>query len=460
MRLKFSCLAGDQIGIYNVVLLGLGFCFTFAGFNTMGGIQTLVFDSAKNPDSGGFVEGYNGNGFWSLAISYLAFTFGNILAPSIVATIGPRATLVVSSLSYVFYILQLLVLNDGLLYFASVVLGLGSALYWTAQGNFLALNSTESTIARNSGIFWAMFASSGIIGNLIVYTQFRGKEFIDTDTRNIVGGVLIGLGGAATLVMLALAPPGGEPDGANTQQEEKKGPIKALKDSGKLLLTRDMLLLAFTFFYTGLQLNIWSAVYNTCLGFTSNFGDERKGLAVISGIFIGLGEVLAGGAFGIFGQFLSIKRKMPIIILGFVCCITAYILIFINIPKEAPFGETDIIEHVSFIEPNKYVAMVASFFLGFSDACFNTQILSLLGDVYKKDSTSAFAIYKFFQVAATSIAFWYSPVIHLYWQLLIATIFCTLGSISFIVVEVLNKNKLESVKKEEQGAENPAYSLN
>ena len=41
-----------------------------------------------------------------------------------------------------------------------------------------------------------------------------------------MGGVLIGLGGAATLVMLALAPPGGEPDGANTQQEEKKGPIK------------------------------------------------------------------------------------------------------------------------------------------------------------------------------------------------------------------------------------------
>ena len=66
-------------------------------------------------------------------------------------------------------------------------------------------------------------------------------------------------------------------------------------------------------------------------------------------LFSGLGEVLAGGAFGIFGQFLSIKRKTPIIILGFVCCITAYILIFINIPKESPFGETDIIEHVSFI---------------------------------------------------------------------------------------------------------------
>ena len=41
-----------------------------------------------------------------------------------------------------------------------------------------------------------------------------------------MGGVLIGLGGAATFVMLALAPPGGEPDGTDNQQEEKKGPIK------------------------------------------------------------------------------------------------------------------------------------------------------------------------------------------------------------------------------------------
>ena len=64
--------------------------------------------------------------------------------------------------------------------------------------------------------------------------------------------------------------------------------LQALKDAGKLLITRDMVFLAFTFFFTGLQLNIWSAVYNTCIGFTTNFGDERKGLAVISGIFIGI----------------------------------------------------------------------------------------------------------------------------------------------------------------------------
>ena len=38
---------------------------------------------------------------------------------------------------------------------------------------------------------------------------------------------------------------------------------------------------------------------------------------------------------------------------------------------------------VGFIEANKYLAIACSFLLGFGDACFNTQIFSILGSVYK-----------------------------------------------------------------------------
>jgi len=30
------------------------------------------------------------------------------------------------------------------------------AVLWTAQGNFLTINSDEHTIGRDSGIFWAL----------------------------------------------------------------------------------------------------------------------------------------------------------------------------------------------------------------------------------------------------------------------------------------------------------------
>lgn len=43
-----------------------------------------------------------------------------------------------------------------LLYLASAILGVGAAIIWTAQGSFLSRCSEESTISRNSGIFWAL----------------------------------------------------------------------------------------------------------------------------------------------------------------------------------------------------------------------------------------------------------------------------------------------------------------
>ena len=45
------------------------------------------------------------------------------------------------------------------LYSGSVLIGVGAAVIWTAQGNFLTLNSSSDTIGRNSGIFWALFQS-------------------------------------------------------------------------------------------------------------------------------------------------------------------------------------------------------------------------------------------------------------------------------------------------------------
>jgi hypothetical protein len=51
----------------NVVLLGLSFCLIFTGFGTTAGLQTIIFNSASNPASQGYVPGFHGNGFIRLA---------------------------------------------------------------------------------------------------------------------------------------------------------------------------------------------------------------------------------------------------------------------------------------------------------------------------------------------------------------------------------------------------------
>ena len=47
-----------------------------------------------------------------------------------------------------------------------------------------------------------------------------------------------------------------------------------------------------TMFYTGLHQVIWNGVYTTCVGYTLDFGENRKSLAMLGGVFFGLGEVL------------------------------------------------------------------------------------------------------------------------------------------------------------------------
>lgn len=81
--------------------------------------------------------------------------------------------------------------------------------------------------------------------------------------------------------------------------------------------------------------------------------------------------------------------------------------------------------------------------LGLGDACYNTQIYSIIGSVFKDDSAAGFAIFKFAQSALAAAAFFYSNVIELPYQLLILVILCVLGTITFCTVELqVRRNQL------------------
>ena len=121
-------------------------------------------------------------------------------------------------------------------------------------------------------------------------------------TRNIVGIVLLSVTtvGILTLCLLKRAPV------SKKQPLQPTSPARAFIDSYKLFITKDMLLLSIIFFYTGIQLNIWSSVYSTSIGFTKAF-EDRKALATISAMLVSVGEITAGAAFGIFGS-VTVRR--------------------------------------------------------------------------------------------------------------------------------------------------------
>lgn len=166
-------------------------------------------------------------------------------------------------------------------------------------------------------------------------------------------------------------------------------------------------------------MSFFSGVYSPSIGFTQAIGESAKQLVGLSGIFIGVGEVSGGVAFGLMGARTAKKiGRDPIVVLGFVIHVIAFFLIFLNLPNNANLGDTSDVgkgEMLTFNSNlNKYltristaffnpplpsVALLCSFLLGLGDSCFNTQIYSMLGSVFKKTSTEAFSIFKFTQVS-------------------------------------------------------------
>ena len=176
----------STVKIWNVFFMGLAFMLVFAAFNTMGNVQTVILESATNRNSTGYEPGFSGNGFTSLAIVYAVFSVANWFAPPVVSKIGPRFTLILGGVCYACFIAQLMKPNNALLYSASALIGIGAAMIWVAQGNFLTLNSDAATMERNSGIFWAMLQCSMVIGNMYYYFEVQGQTDISKDARTTV----------------------------------------------------------------------------------------------------------------------------------------------------------------------------------------------------------------------------------------------------------------------------------
>ncbi|KAH7718534.1 Ion channel regulatory protein [Aphelenchoides avenae] len=137
--------------LFNVIQLSLGFFFIFFAFFTQSSIEQAVIDSYA--DQGKIIRHA---GYISLAIIYGVFTVANFFAPPIVAKLTAKWSMALSSLVYVLFHACFLYLTEISLYIASALLGAVGSLLWSAQGNYLTLNSDEKTAGRNAGIFIAV----------------------------------------------------------------------------------------------------------------------------------------------------------------------------------------------------------------------------------------------------------------------------------------------------------------
>ncbi|TRZ04281.1 hypothetical protein DNTS_003230 [Danionella cerebrum] len=413
---------------YNVVVLGIGFLLIFTAFTTCGNIEQTVVKSLNGTN-------FTGSGYHSLGIIYGVFSFCNILAPMIVAIIGAQFTMFLSGILYSGYIAVFIIPSTWSFYFTSVLIGFGAAMLWTAQGLFLVENSDASTINRNTGVFWALLQCSMLFGNLYIYFDWKGKAEISDADRKIIFAALLVISLLGTLSFLALRKVRQLEDAQSEEEGQSLLSARVIDNHGNLQNKNHIVVK----FLHGIQ----RGIYGTCIGATSHFGDAAKGLVGISGLIVGVGEIVGGGLFGLLMKNNRFRRT-SVVFLGMVVHFVAFYLIFLNIPDDAPVVLQTSSQHKPYLTPSVSIALLCSFLLGLGDSCFNTQLYSILGRVYAEQSAPAFAIFKFIQSICAAVAFFYSGYVLLTWQLLVMVIMGFFGTLCFFVVERIQNASADS----------------
>ncbi|XP_006637134.1 UNC93-like protein MFSD11 isoform X1 [Lepisosteus oculatus] len=427
---------------FNVVILGIGFLLIFTAFTTCGNIEQTVIKSLANTT-------FEGSGYNSFAIIYGVFAASNFIAPSVIAVIGPKLTMMLSGLLYSGYIAAFILPATWSFYLTSFLIGVAAAMLWTAQGNFLVLNSDASTINKNTGLFWALLQCSMLFGNLYIYFDWNGKITVTDKDRMTVFVVLLVLSLLGTLSFIVLRK-NCDPDEAPNEENDsllpasmiyKQRALSAVREATtefrtmiNMFGTKTIFLLSFCMAYSGLELTFYSGVYGTCIGATAQFGTSAKGLIGLSGILVGIGEIVGGGLFGLLCK-NSRFRRTSVVFLGMMVHFISFYLIFLNIPDDAPIVFESVTVLEPYLTPSVPVTLMCSFLLGLGDSCFNTQIYSLLGCLYAEQSSPAFAIFKFIQSVCAAVAFFYSNYLLLSWQLLLMVILGFAGTLCFFLVE-------------------------
>lgn len=157
-----------------LVLLGIIFFFVFIAYTMMQDFSASLYGDKL--------------GAAGMATLYAFFTAACFVAPAIANVLGPRLTLCVGATSYALLALGSLLVTLGLLGPWSIILvgavnGMGSALFWTAQGRLMLQYADQANRGRAFAIFWPFFVGSAVVGGIFTFAFFKimGADHADDD---------------------------------------------------------------------------------------------------------------------------------------------------------------------------------------------------------------------------------------------------------------------------------------
>ncbi|XP_058658519.1 protein unc-93 homolog A isoform X2 [Ammospiza nelsoni] len=381
----------------NVLVISFGFLLLFTAYS---GLQSL--QSSLNAEEG--------LGVASLSVLYAALTLSSMfLPPIIIKKLGCKWTIAVSMCCYVAYSLGNFYASWYTLIPTSMILGLGGAPLWSAKCTYLTIagtlyadkagKSAKDIINQYFGIFFLVFQTSGVWGNLI-------SSLILSQSSNQASGVL-----AVLLVIIFLDQI--KSDQAETEKEKTPfwstflATLRHLKDK------RQCLLIPLTM-YSGFEQAFLSGDFSKSF-VTCALGIQYVGYMMIC--FAGINS-LCSLLFGRISQFTGRKLLFALAaVLNTSCLIT--VLLWKPDPKQLA---------VFFVIPGLW---------GVSDAVWQTQTNALYGILFEKNKEAAFANYRLWESVGFVIAFAYSTKLQVYIKASIVLSVLVLSMLTYGAVEYL-----------------------
>ena len=163
---------GRARGIRETVIMGMGFGLVFTGYYTLSSYQASLNKLM---------------GYLSLGISYGFFCIGSFVSPYMLRFLAEKYLLLIGCAFHALFIFANIRVYPYILLPFSALVGLGGSLIWTVYGMYIEKVSNERDLGCNNGIFWGLYISSMVVGNVLASILLM---FYDTTVLFIVLGII------------------------------------------------------------------------------------------------------------------------------------------------------------------------------------------------------------------------------------------------------------------------------
>ncbi|XP_037084786.1 UNC93-like protein [Pollicipes pollicipes] len=436
--------------IKNVVAISFSFMCLFTAFQSMSNLQSSI-------------NSEEGLGTASLATIYGALIASCMFMPSlIIKRLTCKWAMVVCTFCYSLYMLAQFHPRKYTLIPAAIILGFGAAPMWSAKCTYLTQvgklyaeiiqDASEPVIVKFFGIFFLLFQSSQIWGNLISSLVLspglgEGASSPSEDSLAICGinycpgveiasnntnlqrpsttkiftlaGIFLGLAVASSILIAVFVDSlrrYGEDDRGNNK--ENKTPVQLLLATFYHLRKKYQLLIIPLTLWSGFEQGFFTAdftkAYVSCA-----WGIHRVGFVMIT---YGVCDAICSFSFG-----FVIKRvgRVPIFALG--ALINYGVIITFIHWKPRPD------------EP--YVFFILAALWGVADAVWQTQINALYGVIFPNTAEAAFSNYRLWESLGFAISFAIANYLCIDAKLYILLFVLTTGMLGYLAVEMLERRK-------------------